>query len=235
MDWSSLAPTLIKFGLPALKIAITAGVGAVPVVGGFAAPFVADAVGKMIADAFGVPADPVAVVGAIQNAPPEDALAKLQAVQADAVARWPALADIAKAEEATAQVQIVQTTEQMKGEVLAASTISADSPWKTRVLVLNAIWRPLFALEFLMECTLFFFVFMSTLILSDSFDVDAMLRLQTLILAYLGARTGLIGYHMNLRTREKESVNDAVTSDSKPVSMDDIKNMLKGNGVRVKV
>ncbi len=234
MDWSALAPTILKFGLPALKIAITAGVGAVPVIGGFAAPFVADAVGKMLGDAFGVPADPVSVQTAISNMPPDDALAKLQAVQAEAVAKWPALAEMVKAEEATAQVQIVQTTEQMKSEVLAASTISVDSPWKTRVLVLNAIWRPLFALEFLMECTVFFFVFMSTLILSDSFDVEALVRLQTMILAYLSMRCGLIGWHMNLRTREKESVNEAVTTDSKPVSMDDIKNLLKGSGVKVK-
>ncbi len=234
MDWSALAPTILKFGLPALKIAITAGVGAVPVIGGFAAPFVADAVGKMLGDAFGVPADPVSVQTAISNMPPDDALAKLQAVQAEAVAKWPALAEMVKAEETTAQVQIVQTTEQMKSEVLAASTISVDSPWKTRVLVLNAVWRPLFALEFLMECTLFFFVFLSTLILSDSFDVDTLVRLQTLILAYLSMRCGLIGWHMNLRTREKESVNEAVTTDSKPVSMDDIKNLLKGSGVKVK-
>jgi hypothetical protein len=233
MDWSTLAPTLVKFGLPALKIAITAGVGAIPVVGGFAAPFVADAVGKLIADQFGVPATPDAVSDAIRNAPPDEALAKLQAAQAEAVARWPALARMAEAEEATAQTQIKSTTEQMKTEVLAASTISADSPWKDRVLALNAVWRPLFALEFLMECTVFFFVFMSTLILSDKFDVDSLLQLQTIILAYIGMRGGLIGYHMNLRTREKESVTEAVT-DSKPVSMDDIKNMLKGSGVKVK-
>ncbi len=232
MDWSNLAPTLVKFGLPALKIAITAGVSAVPVIGGIAAPFVADAVGKMLGDAFGVPADPVSVQTAISNAPPDEAMAKLQAVQAEAVAKWPALAEMAKAEEATAQVQIQATTEQMKSEVLAASTISESSPWKTRVLVLNAIWRPLFALEFLMECTVFFFVFMSSLILSDEFDINSLMQLQTMILTYLGMRCGLIGWHMNLRTQEKASMTEAVT-DSKPVSMDDIKNMLKGSGVRV--
>jgi len=231
MDWSSLAPLLVKFGVPALKVAITAGVGAIPVVGGFAAPFIADAVGKLIADKFGVPATPEAVREAIETAPPDEARTKLQSAEREALARYGA--EIAKAEEITAQVQVVQTTEQMKSEVLAATTIPAESPWKTRALVLNSMWRPLFALEFLFECFVFFLVFMSTLILSDAFDVETLVRLQTMILAYLGMRCGLIGYHMNLRTREKESVTEAVT-DSKPVSMDDIKSMLKGQGVKVK-
>jgi hypothetical protein len=233
MDWNSLAPLLVKFGVPALKVAITAGVGAIPVIGGFAAGPIADAVGAMIANAFGVPPTPEAVKKAITETPDAEAIARLQAVQAEAVAKYPYLIEMVKAEEATAQTQIVNTTAQMKQEVMAASTIPESSKWKTIVLVLNSVWRPLFAIEFLFECFVFFLVFMSTLILSDKFDVDTLISLQTIILAYLSMRCGLIGWHMNLRTREKENTTDAVT-DSKPVNMDDIKNMLKGQGVKVK-
>jgi hypothetical protein len=240
MDWSSLGPTLAKFAVPAIKVAITAGVGAIPVVGGFAAPFVADAVGNMIAQAFGSAATPAAVVAAIEAVPPEEAAAKLATVEAEAVAKWPALAQIAAAEEKTAQVQIAATSETIKAEIASSETLPPGF-WRTTIVVANAGWRPLFAMEFLFECAYLFFGVITAIIwaiaTNRGADIDALVKLMpvwtVLVLPYLAARFGLIGYHMNLRTRDKESMTAAVT-DSKPVALDDIKDMLRKAGVKLK-
>lgn len=241
MDWKSIVGPVLQSAAPKLAKGL---LGQIPVIGPLAVQFggqaIDDAIGGLIAQAFGVEATPEAVAQAINNTPSDAAAAKLQGVQAEAEAKWPALAEIAKAEEETARVQIVTTAESMKQEVFAATELK-ESKWRTFTLVVNAIWRPLFALEFLAECTFFFFSFVTLLIVAlvknDAFDIDSMMKLMPLalglLLPYLAMRSGLIGYHMNLRTREKEAVTEAVT-DTKPVTMDEIKTMLKLQGVKVK-
>jgi len=233
MDWTALLPTLAKFGLPILRAGIIAGVGTIPVVGPFAGPLVADAIGNLIAGKLGVEATPEAVTEAIETQPTSEVLSKLQAAEAEASAKWPALAEIAKAEEETARTQITTTAQSMKQEVLAASELG-ESKWRTAVLVMNTAWRPLFALEFLLECFCFALLLGVTLVSNDQFDVDAVVKLWPLILPYMGARFGVIGYQMNLRTREKESVTEAVTDTSKPITMDEIKAMMRAAGVKLK-
>lgn len=239
MDWSAIAPLLGQFGLPILRSAILAGVGAIPVIGPIAGPFVADAVGAVIARQLGVAPTPEAVKTAIETGDHDEVLARLQAAQAEAVAKWPALAEVAKAEEETARAQITTTADVMKTEILAATTI-APGRWRTFVQVVDTVWRPLFALELLVECAYLFFGLITSILWAVAQnqygDIDALIRLMplwsVLVLPYLAMRCGLLGYHMNLRTREKESVNEMVAE--KPVAMDDIKALLRAAGVKVK-
>lgn len=242
MGWKEIVGPTLQSVVPTLAKGL---LGQIPVVGPLAVQFggkaIDDAIGGLIASAFGVEATPEAVNAAIQAAPSDVAAAKLQAVQAEAQAKWPALAEIAKAEEETARTQIVTTAESIKQEVLATTELP-ESRWRTAILIMNGIWRPLFALELLLEFNVAFFVagaiVLKAFLKNDAFDIDAMIRLMPLVLGiglpYLALRGGLLGYHMNLRTREKEAVTDAVTDAPKPVSLDDIKGLLKAGGIKFK-
>lgn len=242
MDWKSVVGPVLQSAAPKLAKGL---LGQIPVIGPLAVQFggqaIDDAIGGLIASAFGVEATPEAVNAAIQNAPSDVAAAKLQAVEAEAQTKWPALAEIAKAEEETARVQITTTADSMKAEILAASEMP-ESRLRTFVQFVNSVWRPMFAVELLAECAFFFFSFttllIGALIKNDTFDIDAMIKLMplavTLLLPYMAARFGLLGYHMNLRTREKETVTEAVTEAQKPVSLNEIKALLKASGVKIK-
>lgn len=241
MDWKSIVGPVLQSAAPKLAKGL---LGQIPVVGPIAVALggqaIDDAFGMLLGQVFDVPPTPEAVGAAIQNLPSDEVAAKLKAAENLAEAKWPALAQIAVAEEQTAQVQIATTAAVMKEELMAASTLP-EGFWRTFDIVINSIWRPMFALEFLIECAFFFFgmttVLLGALVRNDQFDIDSMVKLQplalTLLMPYLAMRCGLIGYHMNLRTRDKENVTDAVT-DTKPVSMADVMALLKGAGVKIR-
>jgi hypothetical protein len=92
MDWKDLAGPLVAAGAPTLgKI-----VGAmIPVPGG---ALIGEAAGNLLAKAFGVEPKPEVVQDAINSADPQVALEKIKAAEAEATAKWPALAEMAKAQ-----------------------------------------------------------------------------------------------------------------------------------------
>lgn len=234
MGWKDIVGPVLQSAAPTLAKGLLGQIPfAGPLIVQFGGEMIDDAIGKLIAETLGVEATPEAVKTAIETMPTTEVVEKLKAAEAVASARWPALTEIAKAEEETARVQIVTTAESMKQEVFAATELK-ESKWRTAVLVMNAIWRPLYALEFLIECMCFATLLGITLVKNDQFDIDAVVKLWPLIALYMGARFGLLGYHMNLRTREKEAVTEAVTDAPKPVVMDEIKALLKASGVRIK-
>lgn len=89
MDWKDLAGTLVKAGAPIIGGALGGPVGGL--IGG--------AIGNVVANALGVEATPEAVDKAIATTPPEVLVAKLSAAEAEAQAKWPALAEMVKAQE----------------------------------------------------------------------------------------------------------------------------------------
>ncbi len=241
MGWKEIVGPVLRTAAPTLAKGL---LGQIPVIGPLAVQFggqaIDDAIGGLIASALGVEATPEAVNNAIQTLPSDAVAAKLQEVQAEAEAKWPALAQIAVAEEETARTQIVTTAESIKQEVLATTELP-ESKWRTVILIMNGLWRPLFALELLVECSFLFFggmfVFLHAMIENDFKDIDATIKLMPvitiLVLPYLAARFGILGYHMNLRTREKENTTDAVT-DTKPLTMAEVMAGLKAAGVKIK-
>lgn len=102
MGWKDIVGPILQSAAPALAKGL---LGEIPVVGPMAVALggraIDDAIGGLIASAFGLPetATPEAVNAAIQAAPSDDAVAKLQAAQAEAAAKWPAFAEIVKAQE----------------------------------------------------------------------------------------------------------------------------------------
>lgn len=102
MDWKDLAGSLARAGAPIIGTALGGPLGGM--IGG--------AIGNVVANALGVEPTPEAVGTAINTLPPEALTAKLSAAEAEAQAKWPALAEIAKYEAAdrTAQSEAINLT-----------------------------------------------------------------------------------------------------------------------------
>lgn len=83
----------------------------IPIPGG---GMIGTAAGNLIAAAFGVDPTPEAVGNAIQNDP--NAVAKIQAAETEAAAKWPAIAEIAKAQYAAAAAQSESINETIRAE-----------------------------------------------------------------------------------------------------------------------
>ncbi len=87
MDWAGLGGELIKKGFPTIGTALGGPLGGM--VGGL--------VGDIIASKLGTSNDPDAINDALQNTPADVLASRLSAAEQEAIAKWPALAEIAKA------------------------------------------------------------------------------------------------------------------------------------------
>lgn len=102
MDWRDLGGKLARVGAPIIGTALGGPLGGM--IGG--------ALGNVVADALGVENTPEAVNEAITTRDPQIIAAQLSAAEAEAQAKWPALAEIAKveAEDRTAQAETINLT-----------------------------------------------------------------------------------------------------------------------------
>jgi hypothetical protein len=157
-----------------------------PVLGqALAGPFGAMA-GKILAEAFGASeATPAAVNDAIVATPnPSVAAEAAQRAESEWLA---ALAAIGKA-----QVEQV-------GETMRAEAESED--------LLQRWWRPIYALELsLLECPAFTATLLQALWGGQEATINGFASLSGLLIAYFGARFGVLGIYVNGRSREKEAL-----------------------------
>jgi len=225
MDFGALgniAGMLIKVGAPILGNVLLPGIGG-PLLGaaagaiagglGIGAGTPVDDVLTTVAKTLGVPKSIEAITGALAEAlkqGPDVLKAKFAADEAEAAAKWPAVAQIAQANAEVAKAQVDAVRHEMQAEMAAAGTISR--PWlRDTALALSSIWRPLYAFEGLAECVAF--VVGLGWLLFDAFyrghaeQVDLLLKMipvfSILLIPYMGARFGLLGYYMRKRSQEK--------------------------------
>ena len=160
------------------------GLGA-PIIGTALGGPLGGAAGKLLADALGaVEATPAAVQAAIQTSDPTAAAVAVQAAEQ----KW-AEAIAAQADAAKAQVTAV-------GETQRAEIVSADP--------LQRWWRPLFALELsLVECPAFAATLLHVLWTGFAPGINGFGSLSGLLMAYFGARFGVLGVYVHGRTQEK--------------------------------
>lgn len=100
------------------------------------------------------------------------------------------------AEAITAQADAAKAEVTAVGETQRAEIASADP--------LQRWWRPLFALELsLIECPAFAATLLHALWVGFAPGINGFASLQGLLMAYFGARFGVLGVYVHGRTREK--------------------------------
>ena len=165
-----------------------------PLLGGALGGPLGAAAGKIVADAFGASdASPAAVNAAIAGSDPVAAATAAQAAAARGLA---ALAEIGRA-----QVAEIGTT-------MRAEAASQDA--------LQRWWRPLYALELsLIECPAFtraVLTLLQALWRGHGAGISGFANLSGLLIAYFGARFGVLGVYVSARSREMRGGANAGTS-----------------------
>jgi hypothetical protein len=181
MDWRDLGGSLIKAGAPIIGTALGGPLGGM--IGG--------AIGGVVADALGVPATPEAVDTALKTTPAPELQAKLSAAEIEAQAKWPALAEIAKAEADVAKVGLEQVNESIRAE--AARVNGWWGNWRTVLAWTLAIetfaWPP----------------FIMWLIAAKG-GVGDLVQAAGIITTWWTARFGVLGVHVWTGSRERQTI-----------------------------
>ncbi len=183
MDWKSAVGPLMQSAAPTIGSLLG---GLIPFPGG---SIIGEELGKIVADQFGVPATPEAVNAAIQNTPSDVATQKLQAAEAEAVAKWPALAQIAQAEagDRSAQSQAINAT--MQAEV------AKGQPWWA--------WRNLWGYSVMVECAAVGIIILKDLATGNTAGVTVFLNATSFFYTWYGMRIGVLGYIFRGASNEK--------------------------------
>lgn len=204
MDWGGIVGPLLKTAAPTIGSILG---GMIPLPGG---SIIGEEVGRIIAKQFGVDPTPEAVNNAIQTLPSDVATAKLQAAESEALAKWPALAQIAQAEagDRTAQSQAINAT--MQAEV------AKGLPWYA--------WRNLWGYSVAVECSAVGLVILQALFTGDPKAVNLFLSASSFFYTWYGMRIGVLGYIFRGSSNEKIA---AVTGDTPGVVSQIIKAVTK--------
>ena len=176
------------------------GLGA-PLIGGALGGPLGAAAGKILAEALGATE---ATPDAIQVAMAEKGSATDAAVRE------------ADMQFAAALAQVGQTQVSEVGATQRAEMVSNE--------FLQRIWRPLHALELsLVECPLFSFTLLHALWTGSPASIAGFASLSGLLMAYFGARFGVLGVYVTSRSREKLA---ATTGEISPGLMVDLTKIL---------
>jgi hypothetical protein len=161
------------------------GLGA-PVLGSALGGPLGGAAGKFLADALGAAtATPEAVHAAIAERGADLRVAAEAARKAES--EWlAALAEVGKA-------QVAEVAETQRAEIASEDRLQR---W----------WRPLYALELAMvECPAFALTLLRALWLGHEPGINGFASLTALLMAYFGARFGVLGVYVTGRSREKQA------------------------------
>lgn len=183
MDWRDLGGQLAKAGAPIIGTAL----------GGPLGGLLGNAVGGVLAEALGAEPTPEAVDAAIAATPPAELSAKLAGADSEAVAKWPALADIAKARADLLGRALGETQATMRAEAMAGDPVQR---W----------WRPLYGFELTVECAAFWGVVVWALARGDVAPLNAAVEATGLLGLYWGARFAVLGVYVEGRSREKTAL-----------------------------
>lgn len=196
MNWQDLGGALAKAGAPIVGRAL----------GGPLGGMIGDAIGGVIADALDVEPTPDAVDSAIKDTPADTLGAKLSAAQAEACAKSPALAEIAKADAEAQAKALAETHETMRIEAASGDVVQR---W----------WRPIYAFELTLECAICWALAMWDLAAGGEKIAAWAVNAAGLLSIYWSARFGMLGVYVSGRSREKEA---AVTGQLAPSVIEQI-------------
>lgn len=232
MDWKGVVGPLLSQFAPKLAKGL---LGQIPVVGPLAVQFggvaIDSAIGELLAQVFGTEATPEAVAEAIQKTPSDEAAEKLRTAEKMAEGKWPALAEIAKAEADFGKSAMQVVNETIKAEQVNY-TASGDG-WLGK-------WRGFAAWEFFgFECPAFMITILYKIwTAEEAVDVQSfsqiMAALWTVISLYFGGRFLVCGVHIWKGSDERQVAMVTGTETKPTTSIEDFKAMLNKVGVKVK-
>lgn len=191
MDWRQLGGQLIRVGAPTIGTAL----------GGPLGGMIGSSIGSVLANALGTDNTPEAINEAIQNTPPDVLASRLSAAEQEAIAKWPALAEIAKAN--AQQAESINAT--MRAELIAGQKWYA--------------WRNLYGYSVVMEAGATTWVILYGL-LFDAQIFKNILNSFNFFISWYTLRFGLLGLVNHGANNEKVA---AVTGEAPSI----IKNVAK--------
>lgn len=183
MNWQDIAGPLASIGAPTLGKILG---GLIPIPGG---AILGEWAGNAVAEALNVPATPEAVSTAIARDPNAAATAVAK-VEAEASAKWQAQADIAKSQAEVGKAQVEQVNETIRAEAS-----KPDGWWGS--------WRTVLAYELAIECPAWAGLIMYSVAL-DKAGVSDLINASGLIMAWWGARFGVLGVHVWTGSNERQ-------------------------------
>lgn len=196
MDWSEVAAQLARLGLPVLGKALG---GNIPIIGPILGGQMGESIGRMVAEQIaarlGVEATPEAVAEAIETRPTTEVMAELQTVQAEATARYPALAAIAKAE-TQGEVDVARSNAESYLNILRAE-IAANNPRLT-------LYRTLINWAVMVQIACFGSALFVGVIVGGT-PLDNLIKAQDLLAWWFGMNLTLVGLHYYTRGKEREA------------------------------
>jgi hypothetical protein len=176
MNWLALAPIIGKFA---------------PTVGAMLGGPFGEIAGNIVAGVLGVESTPDAVSAAVSAAAPDTLSAKLQAAEAEAAAKWPALAQMAQAQ---AQVGVAEVT--AVNQSITAEAAKGDG-WLGK-------WRGIHAWELTLECPFFAGTMLWCIVTGNQVGISGFSALSGILMAYMGARFGVLGVHVWQGSQERQ-------------------------------
>lgn len=185
MDWKAIAGKVIAAGAPILGQMLG---DALPVPFGGAMGRWA---GEYLAQMLGVEPTPDAVSSAIDTMPPEVVSNAIARAESEAVAKWQAIADIAKAQAEVGKTQVEQVNETIRGET------AAGGGW------LGA-WRGIHAWELTLECPCWAATIIYSVIVGGGTSVNELAQASGIIMTYWAARFGVLGVHVWQGSNERQ-------------------------------
>lgn len=185
MDWKDLAAKLIKTGAPAAGTILGGPIGGT--IGGI--------VGNVIADALGVEATPEAISTAIDTRPSDQVAAALTAADQKIVAQYGYLTELAKAQADAAKTQVEAVNETIRVEAQQQAA-SGDGWWGK--------WRALHAIELTAECPFWAGAIMWAIVGGGNMAAN-LGAASGLIMAWWGARFGVLGVHVWQGSNERQA------------------------------
>lgn len=159
--------------------------GLIPFPGG---SLIGEELGGFIAKQFGVPNTAEAIANAVAASPTDVAVQKLQAAEAEAVAKWPALAQIAVANAQSNSAQSESINQTMRAELVSGQSWYA--------------WRNLYGYSVGLEATATSWVILYGLAWNPQI-MQNIINSYTFFLAWYSLRFGLLGYIHNGASNEK--------------------------------
>ena len=189
--WKQLAADLIQKGAPTLG----------QIVGKFIPVPFADSLAtwglQALARAMGAKdATPEAVEEAMEKKSPDQLTAILNALEKEAIAKYQAMADVAKAQADVGVAQVIAVNESIRMEG-NARVVDGDG--------LLGKWRGFHAWELTVECPFWAAMFMYSIMFGGGTAIAELTNATPVLMMYFGSRFGVLGVHTWQGSNERQA------------------------------